>query len=138
VPDIINVEQLDAALGSELALQTEVQVDNQVSANNSPTYRFDENIILSLADDAVLLQLSGIQNPSVLTTYIESNGLEQNTWIYETNRYGGAWYVVLYAQAFDTLAQARQAVQSLPSNVRDSEPFAKVAGQIKQEIQNKP
>ena len=138
VPDIINVEQLDAALGSELALQTEVQLDNQVNTNNSNNYRFDENIILSIADDAVLLQLSGIQNPSVLTTYIQSNGLEQNTWIYETSRYGGAWYVVLYAQAFDTLAQARQAAQSLPSNVRDSEPFAKVAGQIKQEIQNKP
>ncbi|GBL03755.1 SPOR domain-containing protein [Glaciecola sp. KUL10] len=129
VPDIINVEQLDAALG--------VGLEQETAEELTPAYLFDENIILTLEDDAVLLQLSGIQNPSVLATYIESNKLKENTWIYETNRYGGAWYVVLYAQAFNSLDEARRAVQDLPANVRNAEPFAKVAGQIKQEIQNK-
>lgn len=130
VPDIINVEQLDAALGVGLEVQTQIE--------ETTNYRFDENIILALPDDSILLQLSGIQNPSVLTTYIQSNNLSQSTWIYETTRYGGSWYVVVYAEAFNSLEQARRAVQGLPSNIRDSEPFAKLAQQIKQEIQNKP
>lgn len=161
VPDIINVEQLDAALGNQLDPEIEV-IAPQDTINISPepqrsslaqtdvgaleqqsssdidntSYKFDERVIMQLPDDSILLQLSGIQSPSVLRTYIESNGLSQSTWIYETTRYGGPWFVVLVNQSFDSLAQARSAVNELPDSVKSSAPFAKVASQVKQEIQN--
>ena len=146
VPDIINVEQLDAVLGNQLLNQSYEQAPMDTSLALTPSktdsaaainnYSFDEEALLSLPDNAILLQLSGIQNPSVLEEYIRDNNLQESTWIYRTQRYGGPWFVVLYKQSFPNLAAARAGTNALPSNIRSSEPFAKVAAQVKQEIQN--
>ena len=81
-----------------------------------------------------MLQLSGIQNPVVLENYLASNDLKANTWIYETQRYGGPWYVVVYRQSFESIDAALNRMSSLPAGIRDAEPFAKSVNQIQQEI----
>ncbi|MGQ8365982.1 SPOR domain-containing protein [Glaciecola sp. 1036] len=97
-------------------------------------YRFDESLLLQLPNDQVVLQLSGIKNPEVLNTFITSNNLQTRTWIYQTQRYGGPWYVVLYNDTFDSIDLALAQVSSLPESVQNSGPFAKSVGQIRNEI----
>jgi DamX protein len=163
VPDIISIEQLDATLGKDLlALSQEepIAADTLESADrgdedsllNAPKqaatpitqertnerfYEFAEETLLALPEPAILLQLSGIQNRTVLDEYIADNQLQDVVWIYQTTRYGGPWHVVLFNQRFDSVNEARQAVELLPSPVRSTEPFAKDLRQIKLEIRNR-
>jgi DamX protein len=163
VPDIISVEQLDATLGKDLLAPSQkepVAIDTLTSANKGDEdsllnaaeqaatpiiqertierfYEFAEETLLTLPEPAILLQLSGIQNRTVLDEYIADNQLQDVVWIYQTTRYGGPWHVVLFNQRFDSMDEARQAVELLPSPVRSTEPFAKDLRQIKLEIRNR-
>ncbi len=140
VPDILSVEQLDATLGNQLLSPSQDdKLKDEVAPEQSyePLYEFDEAALLALSEPAVLLQLSGIQNRSVLSEFITDNQLQDTVWIYQTTRYGGAWHVVLFKQRFDSLNAARQATELLPESVRATEPFAKDLTQIKLEIRNR-
>jgi DamX protein len=156
VPDIISVEQLDARLGNELLPAQELSSTEAFSVEaSSPTviedatpaepetiadttnYEFDETEILALSEPAVLLQISGIQNRSVLSEFIADNQLQNFVWVYQTTRYGGPWHVVLFNQAFDNLADAREAAALLPQSVQATSPFAKDLAQVKLEIRNR-
>ena len=144
VPDILSVEQLDATLGNQLlslsqADELENELEDEIAPEQSidPLYEFDEAALLALSEPAVLLQLSGIQNRSVLSEFIADNQLQDIVWVYQTTRYGGAWHVVLFKQRFDSLNAARQATELLPESVRSTEPFAKDLTQIKLEIRNR-
>lgn len=140
VPDILSVEQLDATLGSQLLSPSQDdELEDEIAPEQSidPLYEFDEAALLALSEPAVLLQLSGIQNRSVLSEFIADNQLQDIVWVYQTTRYGGAWHVVLFKQRFDSLNAARQATELLPESVRSTEPFAKDLTQIKLEIRNR-
>jgi len=149
VPDIISVAQLDEKLGLDPA-QNELETQNQTSqeiagtatnneeieADSTTTinYRFDETTLLALPSDAIVLQLSGIQNPTVLENYLNNNNLKASTWVYQTQRYGGPWYVVVYNQSFNSIDAALNSLANLPDDVRDAQPFAKSINQIQKEI----
>lgn len=154
VPDIISVAQLDERLGSSALTLDEVRVEDEAndeieeilaseaelpSETVTPAidYRFDETTLLALPSDAIVLQLSGIQNPVVLENYLNNNNLKANTWVYETQRYGGPWYVVVYNQSFDSIDAALNRLSSLPDDIRDAQPFAKSINQIQQEIKQR-
>lgn len=140
VPDILSVEQLDATLGNQLLSPSQdEELVNEIAPEQSidPLYEFDESALLALSEPAVLLQLSGIQNRSVLKEFITDNQLQDIVWVYQTTRYGGAWHVVLFKRSFDSLNAARQATELLPESVRSTEPFAKDLTQIKLEIRNR-
>lgn len=156
VPDIFSVEQLDATLGNNLLPSNPNQTDSQaeeselqslattntamqpqVAKVDSEVYEYDEATILALNEPGVLLQISGIQNKSVLDEYIVDNDLKDSVWIYQTTRYGGPWHVVLINQRFASVAQARAAAALLPQSVQASSAFAKGLAQIKLEIRNR-
>lgn len=149
VPDIISVEQLDEQLSitqtEEIVTverpitviteeSTEKLQETPILDNSTIDYRFDETTLLSLPTDTVVLQLSGIQNPSVLENYLNNNDLKSSTWVYETQRYGGPWYVVLYRQTFGSIESALIQLSNLPEDVKEAQPFAKSINQIQQEI----
>ena len=158
VPDIISVAQLDERLGSSVQTPTETPIENETSVEmedeiedvlvneaelpsetdtTTIDYRFDETTLLALPSDTIVLQLSGIQNPVVLENYLNNNNLKANTWVYETQRYGGPWYVVVYNQSFDSIDAALNRLSSLPDDIRDAQPFAKSINQIQQEIKQR-
>jgi DamX protein len=153
VPDIISVEQLDAKLGESLLQQQssassdaretatsaiEESVNEGADINPPPlSFTFDEAEILAIREPAVMLQLSGIQNRSVLDEFITDNQLKQQVWVYETTRYGGSWHVVLLNRSFDDVGSAREALNLLPENIQAMQPFAKDLRQIKREISSK-
>lgn len=155
VPDIISVEQLDAQfsvspnINLAIDISDEPEIATKLSqpqqklsqvqqipllSNSTIDYRFDETTLLSLPTFSVVLQLSGIQNPLVLENYLNNNNLKASTWVYETQRYGGPWYVVLYRQSFESVEAALQQLSSLPADVKEAQPFAKSINQIQQEI----
>lgn len=133
VADIRSVEELERQLGIESADTSAEQASNATT----PNYTFNEAQILALDDQQRLLQLAGIQNRAVLENFLENNDLKDNTWVYETRRYGGPWYVVLLAQPFDSPAQARAQVNLLPSTIRESQPFSKSVARIRNEIETR-
>jgi DamX protein len=143
VPDIISVEQLDASLGVELL--TDQGIENtalvapkkEVAEPKNSIYEFNEETLLSLPEPSILLQLSGIQNKTVLSDFISDNGLQDLVWVYQTTRYGGPWHVVLFNQRFDSVAAAREAVSLLPQSIQATGPFAKELTQVKLEIRNR-
>lgn len=75
-----------------------------------------------------------MKNEQVLNDFIEENNLAQQTRVYKTRRYGGDWYVVLYAQTFSSATQAQQAKQALPDYPGNGSAFVKNGQQILQEI----
>ncbi|MDT0595533.1 SPOR domain-containing protein [Glaciecola petra] len=144
VPDIISVDQLAANFESELT--TESNKDETILIANGKNitdseiaidYQFDETTLLSLPSDAIVLQLSGIQNPSVLEDFLNDNSLRNSTWVYQTERYGGAWYVVLYKDSFASIESALNKLTSLPEEIRQAQPFAKSVNQIQLEIKQR-
>lgn len=149
VPDIISVEQLEAQLSNSSPVDSAIEISpeyfepqidlqnvQQVSLVDKSTmnYQFDETTLLSLPTDSIVLQLSGIQNPVVLQSYLTNNNMQDSTWVYETQRYGGPWYVVLYRQSYNSIDAALSQLSSLPDGIKEAQPFAKSINQIQQEI----
>ena len=56
-------------------------------------------------------------------------------WRYTTQRFGGDWHVLLLAQSFGSLQEARDAVLQLPDTIDKGQPFAKSIEQIRKEQQ---
>ena len=135
VPDITNVSELAYKLSKREELSPSTNSDNNINQSESNIdYQFDETKLLSLPTDSIVLQLSGIQNPVVLENFLNSNNLKSSTWVYETQRYGGPWYVVVYNRAFDSIDSALSNLPTLPEDIRESQPFAKSINQIQREI----
>jgi DamX protein len=162
-PDIINVEQIDRPLGKDLLaspqeeqvviaplvfasemdenslLKKPGQAATRVTRESTTDgfYEFAEEALLALPETAILLQLFGMQDRLVLDEFIINNKLQDLVWIYQTTRYGGTWHVILYNQRFDSVNEARQAIELLPSSIRSTKPFPKDLRQIKLEIRNR-
>lgn len=160
VPDIISVEQLDAQFAIQKPLRIEqlamisqsatsnIQLDTTVKSTiasldsqelaliDTPAidYKFDETTLLALSKDAVVLQLSGIQDEVVLQNYLNVKNLRTKTWVYQTRRYGGPWYVVVYKQSFESIDNALLHLSGLADEFKESQPFAKSINQVQQEI----
>ncbi len=137
VDDITNVNQLSATLSNSDENAPQNLSATTFKEKTNIDYRFDETTLLSLPSNAVVLQLSGIQNPVVLENYLKNNKLEASTWVYETQRYGGPWYVVTYSQAFDSIESAINNLPGLPDVIKESQPFAKSINQIQKEIRSR-
>lgn len=144
VPDIVSVEQLEQqqtpsnSATSFDSAATELNIDQVTVTDISEPiqYTFDAETLMSLEQNLIVLQLSGMQNRSVLNDYLNDNNLVGLTWVYQTQRYGGEWFVVLFNQPFNSIDQAIEAVNLLPPKVQQSGPFAKQVLQVQQEIQS--
>ena len=87
-----------------------------------------------IAPTEFALQMLAMKNEQVLNDFIEENNLGEQTRVYKTQRYGGDWYVVIYAQTFSSATQAQQAKQALPDYPNKASAFVKNGQQILQEI----
>jgi septal ring-binding cell division protein DamX len=97
-------------------------------------FSYDENTLLKLPINQYVLQITGMRNVVLMQTYIEKYQLQNQLWVYKTQRNGIDWFVLLHNQAYATLALAKEAVGSLPQALRQGPPFPKTTKQIHQEI----
>lgn len=94
----------------------------------------DASRIFSISDTHFAIQLAGMSSAETLNDFIIANALEDQSWLYETQRYGGSWYVVLLNNDYSSIQEARRAVNSLPPEVQALSPFIKSISAIKNEI----
>lgn len=90
--------------------------------------------ILDLSDNLYVLQLASMSYLDVATRFVEEHGLQETSWVYTTQRFGGDWHVVIFKKTFANVQQARQYTTSLPDSIDKTVPFAKSVKQIKVEL----
>lgn len=101
----------------------------EVSAQTQTT-----DFLGSIPTEHFVIQLAAMSDLQVLKDYMQSQGLSEQLWIYQTQRYGGNWYVLLNNEHFTSIEQARSKITELPPEMRENTPFVKSIRQINQEI----
>jgi len=119
---------------TEQATTTQAPAQTSVSAMIETQIMIDASMIFSIPDDRFAIQLAGMSSAETLNDFIIANALEEQSWLYETQRYGGSWYVVLLNIDYSSIQEARRAVNSLPPEVQALSPFVKSISAIKNEI----
>tara|TARA_A200000113_G_scaffold220207_1_gene229967 strand:- start:679 stop:1617 length:939 start_codon:yes stop_codon:yes gene_type:complete len=124
---------LDSEFNSLAQSNTEKtnNVDTFDSENESVPPSTEQNWINA---QEFTIQLIAMKNKAVLTQYLNDHNLTLSTRIYQTERYGGQWYVVVYNQTFKSSADARAAIKSLPDFPGKSAVFIKSGKQIIAEL----
>ncbi|MDC8832116.1 SPOR domain-containing protein [Alteromonas gilva] len=80
------------------------------------------------------IQLAGMQDAQLAATYLSDNDLYAKVIIYQTRRYGGDWYVILWSAPAPTLEAARQSLAALPEFPGSENAFIKRKAQIAAEL----
>lgn len=80
----------------------------------------------------VTIQLSGASRSESLAAFAKKYALT-NYWIYETQRNGNPWYVLIMGNYPNSLA-AHKAIADLPENIRSNKPWVKTFRQVHKEI----
>jgi DamX protein len=120
------VAQPSSALSQAKPTSSAAIIDTQIM--------IDASKIFSISDTHFAIQLAGMSSAETLNDFIIANALEDQSWLYETQRYGGSWYVVLLNNDYSSIQEARRAVNSLPPEVQALSPFIKSISAIKNEI----
>lgn len=125
-PEVKIKTQQSAALSQAIQANPSVAIETQIM--------IDASMIFSISDTHFAIQLAGMSSAETLNNFITANALEEQSWLYETQRYGGSWYVVLLNNDYSSIQEARRAVNSLPPEVQALAPFIKSISAIKNEI----
>lgn len=142
VDDIVAVEQIADAPNQQIdsnekldtSLPTIETSTLPAEINSQPNVTDDEQALLDLVDSLFVIQVAGMTDKQVLEEYISDNQLQNDVWIYTTQRYGGDWYVLIYKDSYASLDSARNASTTLPAVLQQGTPFAKTVKQVHQEI----
>ncbi|MBE1300945.1 MAG: hypothetical protein GJ680_13685 [Alteromonadaceae bacterium] len=146
VSQSVSSAQVVGSVNDSFTLTNEGQVQDYAIEDTSPlsapetiateaVYNFDEALLLQEPDNHFVLQITGISSLSLLNEYLIDNNLQQTVWVYQTQRYGGDWFVVLLNQSYSNIDEARSATSLIQQVVPNAQPFAKSINQIKGEIQ---
>jgi DamX protein len=108
------------------------QVIEQVEAK--PLSDLDAQTLLNLQANEYVLQIAGLSDQLTLRQFVDENNLNDKVWIYQTQRFGGNWYVLLNRQSYLSLEDARQDIPNLPVAMQRSTPFVKTVSQVQQEL----
>ena len=93
-----------------------------------------KSVLLDIPSNRYAVQLGAMSNSDTINDFIITHALQEQSWVYLTQRYGGDWYVVLLNNDYSTIQEARRAVNSLPPEVQALTPFVKPLSVIKKEI----
>ena len=95
---------------------------------------YSEQLLLGLPSNKYVIQIAAMSNFNLLQEYAFDNQLTQKVWLFKTQRYGAAWYVLLANESYTDLESARANIEQLPGTMREYVPFVKVLSQVQQEI----
>lgn len=113
--------------------KTVEQADEQ-DVRVEPRFDSDAQDILQMQASQYVLQILGLSNQANMQQFVNQNDLHDKVWIYQTNRLGAKWYVLLYRKAYANSQEARQDIVNLPAAMQSLTPFAKPVRQAQQEI----
>jgi DamX protein len=125
-PETVEPERADPETTEPEATQTQsTQADE----------RMDNQWFLAQDDKQSMVQLAGVSNKQVLSTYLLEHQLQDKARIYQSNRDGKPWYVVTLGPYTDHNA-ARNAIGLLSAPLQATQPWAKSIKAIQSEITN--
>ena len=105
-------------------------IDTNVSINEHALADIGEWVL----PNQFVIQLVGMKDKAMIDQFIEQNQLSHIVRQYKTQRYGGAWHVVVYHQTFDSIDEARSAISTLPDFPTKGDAFVKKGQQVLDEI----
>ncbi|MCW8090932.1 SPOR domain-containing protein [Alteromonas sp. ASW11-130] len=80
------------------------------------------------------IQLAGLKDDKLLVQFVQDYKLSAVVNMYQTQRYGADWFVLLFHQPFTSLDSARAAMNNLPDYPNRDKAFVKSGKQIKAEL----
>ena len=106
------------------------------SVETAATLPLANTMLLEGDNSAYWVQIAGMKDHQLAQDFLRDNDLITSIIVYQTYRYGGDWYVLLWSESAPSLAQAQQQLASLPTFPGSDKAFIKSARQIKVEIAN--
>lgn len=98
-----------------------------------PDLTDDERLLMDHSPDAYTLQIIAASNLKSLESYLEKQSNKGSLMLYQGNREGKAWYIVV-AGIFENRRLAQQAISSLPEGQKNAGPWPKNLRTIQSEI----
>nr|WP_246261265.1 SPOR domain-containing protein [Alteromonas ponticola] len=111
---------------------TPAKETTEIVAEPAPTV--EQVSVEDIQSDNFYIQLAGLKDGQLLEQFVKDHDLEAVVKMYQTQRYGGDWYVLLFHQPFASLDTARSAVANLPQYPGREKAFVKSGSQIKAEL----
>ncbi|KJY82651.1 cell division protein DamX [Vibrio galatheae] len=119
---------------SEPTASEENALEEQAPSETVIKFSFTKDELKSFSPRSYTLQLAAVQSLEEVQRFIDRYQLENQVFIYPTERNGVDWYIVTY-QNYPTIQVARDAVQSLPTELQNLEPWAKSLSQVQRELE---
>ncbi|BFT28932.1 hypothetical protein D210916BOD24_01080 [Alteromonas sp. D210916BOD_24] len=114
---------------SELPEQQVVETETQL-----PSEKAETTSTSWLAPNQFVVQMLAMKNEQALKQFLVEHKLVDSIRIYKTKRYGGDWFVVVANTSYPSLAEAQNALATLPAYPGKANAFVKRAEQVLNEL----
>ena len=88
----------------------------------------------NLSPTDYVIQIAGMKDRALLNDFLNDNALTSLVRVYETQRYGGDWFVIVLSNTYPSLNDARDAITQMPEYPQRSQAFVKSATAVLSEI----
>ncbi|OIQ25403.1 AAA family ATPase [uncultured Vibrio sp.] len=120
---------------TEEVVSTDVDIiEEEPPTTKTITFSFERESLLAFSPRSYTLQLAAMNSLSEVQEFIEQYALENKVRVYPTVRNEIEWYIVTY-ENYPTIQIARDAVETLPEELRELGPWAKSMSQVHREIE---
>ena len=96
----------------------------------------DTSVTTTLKAGLFAIQLAGFQDKALLERFVLENNLQSATQVYQTQRNGSPWFVIISKQLYSSAGEARNAIVGLPEFPSKNNVFIKSSDAIIKEQLN--
>ncbi|MBN3495143.1 SPOR domain-containing protein [Vibrio neptunius] len=137
---IKQVVESPSAEREKTATQSLVSIDS-VDQTESPAqpektivqFSFTRDELKRFSPRSYTLQLAAVRSLEDVQVFLDKHRLADNVYIYPTVRNDVEWFIITY-QNYPTIQVARDAVEALPDELQQLDPWAKSLSQVHREI----
>ncbi|GLT17898.1 cell division protein DamX [Vibrio zhanjiangensis] len=97
------------------------------------SFSFTKDELKNFSSRSYTLQLAAVQSLQEVQAFLDKHKLAGSVYVYPTIRNDAEWYIITY-QNYPTIQVARDAVESLPAELQQLDPWAKSLSQVHREI----
>lgn len=137
-PESVDTSNIEKVVEESIP-QAEPQSDPQNSVSETPTppvikFSFTKPELQAFSPRSYTLQLAAVTSLEDVQSFLDTHSIEGNVYIYPTVRNDVEWFIITY-ENYPTIQVARDAVETLSSELQNLEPWAKSLNQVQREIE---
>jgi len=140
-PQSVDTSKIDAVVEQSTVTESvaEPEAESEPETQEQPQdtvikFSFTKDELKSFSPRSYTLQLAAVNSLQEVQKFIDQYQLSNQVFIYPTTRNNVDWYIITYDN-YPTIQVARDAVQSLSSELQNLEPWAKSLNQVQREIE---